>query len=138
MTTINAILGFILDHWTIISSILLFIFTAVYGYKNPKTSAVDYAKSIAGKLMFGLEKRGVEYLKSDEGIAKFKLVVESGYNLFPARVRLFISKPAFEVIVQELHDEAIAFLENEIKKQTSIIVPIIPVIPVVPTATVAP
>lgn len=123
MSTVNAILGFIIDHWITISSVLLFIFTTAYGYKNPKTSAVDYAKGIASKLMFGLEKKSAEYLSSDEGKLKFKLVVESGYNLFPPQVRLFISKPAFEVIVQSLHDEAIAFLEAEVAKQTPAVAP---------------
>ncbi len=122
------ILTFVFDHWDIISTIILFIISTIIGVKKLKLSAYDSAKEIGSRLIFGIEKKADEYLTSDSGQAKFKLVVENGYNLFNSKTRLFISKPMFETIVQNLHDEGIKFLETEIKKQT-------PVLPVETTPT---
>ena len=114
-------LNYVLNHWSEISAVIIFIISTIAGVKKLKLSANESAKTIAQKLMFSIEKRADEYLTSPSGAEKFKLVVESGYALFGSKTRLFISKPAFEIIVQDLHDSAIKFLESEIKKQTPIV-----------------
>lgn len=116
-------LNYVLNHWSAISAVILFIISTIAGVKKLKLSAKDSAKAIASKLMFGLEKRVDEYLTSDIGKEKFKLVVESGYNLFTQKTRFFVSKPDFEKIVQGIHDEAIKFLEDQIKKNTPVVAP---------------
>jgi hypothetical protein len=133
---LNSIFEFIINHWQAISTAILFIISTFYGTKKLKLSAKDSAKDIAQKLMFGIEKRADEFLTSPVGIEKFKLVVEQGYSLFPSNVRFFVSKNDFEKIVQDLHDEAIKFLEAEIAKQPVAPAPVPPVVNPIPVAPI--
>jgi hypothetical protein len=116
-------LNYVVNHWSAISAVILFVISVIASVKKLKLSAHDSAKEIASRLMFAIEKKADEYLTSPAGADKFKLVVEAGYALFSSKTRFFVSKPTFEIIVQQLHDEAISFLEKQIARQIPVVVP---------------
>lgn len=77
-------------------------------YFTHRTTAIAYAKSKIKLLMLSAEKYS-EKLVLDNGQAKFNWVVDKGYNMLPAPVRMFVSYAMFKEIAQSLFDEAIAF-----------------------------
>jgi hypothetical protein len=104
--------NFISQYWGLIS---MFLGGVVY-VATHYTWAKSFAKKKAIQLMFSAEARAEE-LALSLGAEKFSWVVDQGYNLLPAPVRVFISKPLFSTVVQSLFDEAIAFAKaHEIKK----------------------
>lgn len=121
-------LNYVINHWSAISAIILFVISTIATVKKLKLSANDSAKEIASRLMFGIEKKVDEYLVSKSGADKFKLVVEDGYDLFTKKTRFFVSKPDFEKIVQGVHDESIKFLEDKIAKNTPVVTPVAPIV----------
>jgi hypothetical protein len=83
-----------------------------------KSIAISYAKTKISKLMLAAEK-AAEQLVLNTGSEKFDWVVDKGYDLLPSAVRIFISKPLFKSLVQELFDEAKAFaLKHQIKESS--------------------
>lgn len=83
-----------------------FVIGAAY-VATHRTTALAYAKKRAIALMLTAEKRAEALILAD-GPAKFAWVVDKGYDMLPAAVRLFVSKPLFKTIVQALFDEAVA------------------------------
>jgi hypothetical protein len=94
------------NNWGII---VAFVIGVIYVITHYKTS-VAYARKKAVSLMLAAEKKAEDLLLTD-GPAKFAWVVDKGYDLLPAAVRLFVSKPLFKTIVQALFDEAVAFAQ---------------------------
>jgi hypothetical protein len=108
--------SFLTQYWGLIS---MFLGGVVY-VATHYTWAKSFAKDKAIKLMFSAEARA-EQLALSIGTEKFDWVVSSGYDLLPAPVRIFISKPLFSSIVQGLFDEAIKFAKaHEIVKPATI------------------
>lgn len=77
-------------------------------------AAVSQAKKTAMTLMLGAEKRA-EHLLLVTGQDKFNWVVDKGYDILPAALRMFISKPAFRNIVQELFDGSVQMAKQYVK-----------------------
>ncbi len=98
----NVFYGFLAANWALIVTAVVSIGWVVMHRKT----AVNYAKTHARIFMLAAEKRA-ETLLLENGAAKFAWVVDRGYDILPAMVRIFISKPAFRAIVQALFDEAI-------------------------------
>lgn len=76
-----------------------------------RETAFSFAKQKAAHLMLIAEKRAEEFLL-ETGRDKFEWVVEKGYSILPAVVKMFISYKVFRIIVQELFDAAIDYAEK--------------------------
>jgi hypothetical protein len=93
---------FIIQYWGIILVVVLAALYAVFHYKQ----SYEFAKKVAIKFIFIAEKKAEDFLLTN-GPAKLAWVVDKGYDLMPAGVRLIISKPLFKMIVQQLFDAAV-------------------------------
>jgi hypothetical protein len=103
----SQILDFISNYWGFGATAV----GALGYYFTHKASATAFAKSKIKLLMLSAEKYA-EQLALDNGQAKFNWVVDKGYNMLPAPVRMFVSYPMFKQITQTLFDEAIAFAKS--------------------------
>ncbi|MFC0213756.1 hypothetical protein ACFFK0_15090 [Paenibacillus chartarius] len=77
--------------------------------------AMSQAKKTAMTLMLGAEKRA-EQLILITGQDKFNWVVDKGYDMMPAALRMFISKPAFRTIVQDLFDNTVRMAKQYVEE----------------------
>lgn len=99
---------FILANYWGIGAVILVGFAYFITHKKV---AIAYAKKRIGALMLAAEK-GAEQLVLDNGQDKLDWVLDKGYDYMPAAVRLFISKPLFKEIIQELFNEAKSLVES--------------------------
>lgn len=95
------------DFWGLIG---MFIVGVLYIIMH-RGIAMSQAKKTAMTLMLGAEKRA-EQLLLVTGQDKFNWVIDKGYDLLPAAPRMFISKPAFRNIVQELFDGTVRMTQS--------------------------
>ncbi|KIL36267.1 hypothetical protein SD70_31770 [Gordoniibacillus kamchatkensis] len=80
--------------------------------------ALSQAKKMAMTLMLGAEKRA-EQLILVTGQDKFNWVIDKGYDLMPAWLRMFIGKPAFRKIVQELFDNTVRIAKQYVDERAA-------------------
>lgn len=108
MNTIYSLLG---QYWGIVTIVVAGLL--YFGVdKTARKTAIKFAEKKAMTLMFGIEKK-CEDFALQSGKDKFDWVVEKGYDLLPAPVRLIISPALFKTIVQGLHDDAVKFVTSK-------------------------
>lgn len=100
----SQIIDFVINYW----QYGLTVVGALSYYFTHRASATAYAKSKIKLLMLSAEKYA-EQLMLDNGQAKFNWVVDKGYNMLPAPVRMFVSYAMFKAVAQSLFDDAISF-----------------------------
>ncbi|ADY57363.1 hypothetical protein Sgly_3095 [Syntrophobotulus glycolicus DSM 8271] len=102
MEILLQLLPYLKEFVGIVFIVILFIaYTAITGKKQ--------AVQIILSLMLRVEKEA-ETLALQNGGEKFSFVVEKGYSLLPASVRIFISCRMFEIIAESLYREAKKYL----------------------------
>lgn len=89
------------QYWGIISTILGFIVYALVQREN--------AKKIILSLMLRLEKEA-ENLALTTGDDKLEFMLEKGYQLLPANVKLFVPQATFNDLAKSLYDKAKGYL----------------------------
>jgi hypothetical protein len=98
---------FLIQYWGLI---VCFLAGVIYVLTHRQAS-LTFAKKRAIELMFYVEKQA-ESMALEQGKDKLKWVTENGYDLLPAAVRVFVSKPMFQIIVQEVFDTIIGLAEK--------------------------
>lgn len=106
----NTIMNIIANYWGIFGGVVLIAALGLVGWKASGKSASAYAKEMAKTFMFLAEARAEELLLAS-GKDKFTFVVSKAYDYFPSFVRLFVSKPMFENIVQTVYDDTVALVK---------------------------
>jgi hypothetical protein len=101
----------ITDYWGLLGS---FAFGVLYLVMH-RGLAMSQAKKTAMTLMLAAEKKA-EQLILITGQDKFNWVIDKGYDLMPAALRIFIGKPAFRMIVQELFDGTVRTAKQYIEE----------------------
>lgn len=105
---------YVIHYWAIV---LIILAAAIYVPLHYRQS-LEFAKKVAIKFIFVAEKKAETFLLTN-GPAKLAWVVDKGYDLMPAPVRLIVSKPLFKVIVQQIYDAAVEVAkEHEVKPET--------------------
>lgn len=94
-------------YWGIIA---LVVMAALYVPTHYKAS-LSFTRKVALQFIFAAEKRAEELLLST-GQQKLDWVVDKGYDLMPAAVRIVVSKPLFRIIVQQVFDMAVSFAKK--------------------------
>jgi hypothetical protein len=112
MDIVNSIFA---HYW---GAIVAFTIGVVYVVTH-RAIAIQQVKTLVPKLMLAAEKY-CEELALTKGAEKLQWVVSNGYDMLPSSVRMFVSKPLFTFIAQQLFDEAIAFAKaHQVDKDDS-------------------
>lgn len=98
------------DNWRLIAA---FIGGVLYLLTH-RGLAMSQARKTAMTLMLAAEKRA-EQLILVTGQDKFDWVIDKGYDLMPAALRMFIGKPAFRSIVQDLFDGTVRMAKQYVE-----------------------
>jgi|GEM_PF-2553599 len=105
-------IALLIPYWGLITVVLGFVVYGLFQREN--------AKKIILSLMLRLEKEA-ESLALETGDAKLQFMLDKGYQLLPAGVRMFISESTFDELATSLYNKAKSYL---IVQKVSQIIPV--------------